>query len=314
MSRRADELDPQLQDIDAQRDARNVPEGYTLTPQAARAGLESRLDGMLGYIDDEVAEVQDLEIEGPDGPLSIRTFHPTGDGPHPIVVFYHGGGFVMGSLDSHENICQALAARAGVLVVSVDYRLAPEDRFPAAVHDAYAALEWVAAHGAQLDGDPDRLAVAGDSAGGNLAAVVSMLARDRDGPAIDRQLLVYPWLDPAGRFELDSYVENADDDGGGNWLLECYAPDDVHTENGYLAPLIAHDLSDLPPATIVVAGYDALRDEGFRFAQRLDDAGVATSLRNYEAMNHGFLSLLGLVDRADEAMAALGDDLQTTFA
>lgn len=315
MARRADELHPQLQEIQERQEAQYGPEGEALTAEGAREGLESRLSGMLKYIDDEVGDVQDFDIEGPEGPIPVRSFRPETEGPHPIVVFYHGGGYVMGSVDSHANICHALADRGDALVLSVDYRLAPEHPFPAAIEDGYAALEWAATYGGQLGGDTDRIAVAGDSAGGNLSVAVSLMARDRDGPEIARQLLIYPWLDPASRYELDSYVENADDDGdgSGNWLYEGYVGDEANRANAYFAPLIARDLADLPPATILVAGYDTLRDEGFEFADRLENAGVEANLVNFEAMNHGFVSLLGLVDPADDAVDRMVGDLEETF-
>lgn len=313
MSRRADELDPQLRDIRERRHARPVPETHAVTPVEARADMEHRLDGLTEYTDDAAAEVRTVEIDGPGGPLPIRSYHPEGDEPHPVVVFYHGGGFVIGSLDTHDNLCHSICDRAGALVLSVDYRLAPEDPFPAAVNDAYAALEWAATFAGQIGGDTGRLAVAGDSAGGNLATVVSLLARERDGPEIAHQSLLYPWLDPAGRFDFDSYEENAREDvQADGYLFEQYAPDPIHAGNCYLAPLIANDLSGLPPATILLGGYDRLRDEGFEYADRLASVGVDANLVNYSAMNHGFLSLLGIVDRADDAMDDLVADLPWT--
>lgn len=309
MSRKADELHPQLQDIQERAEGRAAPESFAVTAETARADMESRLSGMTEYIDDAADETREFDIDGPGGPIPIRSYHPEGDGPHPIVVFYHGGGFVMGSLDTHDNVCHAFCDRAGAVVLSVDYRMAPEHPFPAAVNDAYAALEWAADFGHQVGGDTDRIAVAGDSAGGNLAAAVSLMARDRDGPAIDRQLLIYPWLDPAARYGFDSYEENArEDEAAEGHLFGKYAPDEVHAGNVYLAPLLARDFSDLPPATVVVGGYDRLRDEGFDYAERLEAAGVDANLCNYEATNHGFVSLLGLVDPADDAMDRMVED------
>lgn len=319
MTRRADELHPQLQDIEERREDRYVPESYAVTATTARADLEDRLEGMTEYIDDEV-ETSDFEIDGPDDAIPMRAYIPEGDGGHPIVVFYHGGGYVMGSIDSHENICTALANRGEVVVISVDYRLAPEHPFPAAVQDGYAALEWASTFGHHVAGDPDRVAVAGDSAGGNLAAAVSLMARERDGPDVGRQLLIYPWLDPAARYDLDSYTENARDlDSEGEaaaaagYLFEDYVREPVHAGNHFLSPLIARDFSELPPATIITGGFDRLRDEGFAYAERLEDAGVEANLVNFEAMNHGFVSLLGILDRADDAVEVMIGDLAETF-
>jgi acetyl esterase len=319
MTRRADELHPQLQEIEEQQEARLVPESYAVAVETARADLSERLAGLGEYIDDD-CETTDFEIEGPAGTIPIRAYVPEADGPHPIVVFYHGGGYVMGDIESHDNVCTALANRGDVVVLSVDYRLAPEHPFPAAVEDGYAALEWAATFGHHVGGDTDAIAVAGDSAGGNLSAAVSLMARERDGPDIGRQLLIYPWLDPAGRYGLDSYAENAREvesdaeaEAAQGYLFEQYARDEIDAGNQYLAPLIAKDLGGLPPATIITGGYDRIRDEGFEFAERLEEAGVETNLANFEAMNHGFVSLLGIVDRADDAMDVLVEDLEQTF-
>ena len=322
MSRKADELDPQLQEIEAIRESRTAPESYAVTVETAREQLEDVTAGMSDRIDATVAEVQNFDIEGPGGSLPVRAYVPESEAPHPVVVFFHGGGFVYGSLDTHDNICLALAERADVLVLSVDYRLAPEHPFPAAIHDAYAAVEWAATHASDLDGDPDRLAVAGDSAGGNLATVVSLLARDRrtgdargttgEAPDIDHQVLVYPWLDPAARFDYESYALR-EDERSSVWFFEKYASDPLDAGNTYFAPLLADDLSGLPPATIQVGGFDALRDEGFEYADRLESAGVSVSFENYEAMNHGFVSLLGLVDHADNAIDRIAADLTASF-
>ena len=324
MTRRAAELDEELQEIEAVREARKTPESYAVTPETAREQLERVTEGMSDRIDTPgVEEVNDFEIEGPGGALPVRSYHPTGEGPHPVTVFFHGGGFVYGSPDTHDNVCRYLTDAAGTLVLSVNYRKAPEHPFPAAVEDAYAAVEWTETHASDLHGDPDRLAVAGDSAGGNLAAVVSLLARDRsqgggrlaaETPDIDRQVLVYPWLDPAARSAFDSYEENRDEDNPSpGWLYEKYADSDVDAGNTYFAPLLAEDASGLPPATIITAGFDALRDEGFAYADWLDDAGVDVTMANFEAMNHGFFNLLGLVSRAHDAADLVSEDLRATF-
>jgi len=323
MTRKADELDPQLQEVEAIREARRDPESYAVTPETAREQLEAATAGMSDRIDTPgVDEVTEFDVEGPNGALPIRAYHPEGEGPHPVVVFFHGGGFVYGSVDTHDNVCRALTDRSGCLVLSVEYELAPENPFPGPVHEAYAAVEWAATHAGDLDGDPDRLAVAGDSAGGNLAAVASLVARDnREGrgpafsgeaPDIDRQLLIYPWMDPAARFDFDSYAVREEEESF-EWLYDKYTRDDTDARNPYFSPLLARDFSDLPPATVVTAGFDALRDEGFEYADRLESAGVDVSFVNYEAMNHGFVNLLGLVDRAHDAVDLLADDLATTF-
>jgi acetyl esterase len=323
MTRRATELDEELREIEAIREARRTPDSHAVTPETAREQLERNTEGMSDRIDTPgVEEVNDFEAEGPGGPLHVRAYHPDADAPHPVTVFFHGGGFVYGSPDTHDNVCRYLTDAAETLVLSVNYRKAPEHPFPAAVEDAYAAVEWAERFADDLHGDPDRLAVAGDSAGGNLAAAVSLMARDRqegggrvgaETPNIDRQVLVYPWLDPASRFDLDSYEENRDDDTPSAWLYEQYAASDVDAGNTYFAPLVAEDCSGLPPTTIVTAGFDALRDEGFAYADRLEDAGVEVTMANFDAMNHGFVNLLGLVGRAHDAADLIAEDLRATF-
>lgn len=317
--RKADQLDPQLEKIESIQDARNFPDTQALAPESQREQMEAVTADASDRIDTDIAATQDFAIEGPDTPLPMRAYIPGDEGPYPVVVFYHGGGFVWGSIDTHDNVCRALSDAADSLVLSVDYRLAPEHPFPAAHHDAYAALEWAASCAEDLSGDPHRLAVAGDSVGGNLAAGVSLLARDvAKAPDIDRQVLIYPILDPGARFEYPSHGENdwpyvSQDDTDWDAVTKYYLPDEVHRGNIYCAPLLATDLSDLPPATIITAGFDTLRDEGFDYAHRLEDAGVETRLENYAAMNHAFVNLLGLVDRAHDAVAVMADDLAATF-
>lgn len=321
MNRKAAHLDPQLKEIEVIRENRRIPESQAVTPETARAQLEAVTADMTDRIETPgVDDIREFDIEGPNGPLPIRAYLPDNERAAPVVVFLHGGGFVYGSIDTHDNICRTLTDRLGSLVLSVEYGLAPENPFPGPVNEAYAATQWAARHAGDLGGDSARLVVMGDSAGGNLAAVVSRMARDSragtgygmDGiaPAIDHQVLVYPWLDPAGRFEFDSYALR-DASTLPNWLYEKYVRDDTDAWNSYFAPLLARDVSELPPATIVTAGFDPLRDEGFEYADRLEEAGVQTVLENYPAMNHGFVSLLGLVDQADEAMDLVVDELRT---
>jgi acetyl esterase len=203
------------------------------------------------------------------------------------------------------------------LIVSVDYRLAPEYPFPAAPTDCYAAVEWVAENAAQLGGDPDRIAVAGNSASGNLTAVTSLMARDRDGPAISHQSLIYPAVNPGILREFDSYAENAEgyflELASMKWFFERYIENPIDERNPYAFPLQARDLSDLPPATIVSAGFDPLRDEDFAYEKRLDDAGVPVSHHHFEAMIHGFCSMTDELDAAEEGLGTIADGLSEAF-
>lgn len=258
---------------------------------------------------------EDRVIAGPGGDLPIRIYRPAGteSGAAGVVVFFHGGGFVAGDLDTHDGTARMHAVDAGAVVVSVDYRLAPENLFPAAVEDAMAATEWVAAHAAELGVDPARLAVAGDSAGGNLAAVVTQLARDAGGPAIAFQLLWYPATTYDGG--LPSFTENANapiiDSAAIAALTRAYVGDELDLSDppAMLAPARAANLAGLPPAYISVAGHDPLRDDGIRYGELLAAAGVPVQVHNAETLVHGYLGYAGVIpaatDAADRGLAAL---------
>ena len=254
---------------------------------------------------EDVASVEDLEVPGPDGPLPVRVYRPDGAAvPAPVVVFFHGGGWVLGSIATHDATCRGLANRTGAVYVSVDYRLAPEHPYPAAPEDCYAATCWVADHAADLGVDPGRLAVAGDSAGGNLAAVVCQMARDRSGPAIAFQLLIYPVTD----LDLDrwpSMEENADGPlltrEGMDWFARHYVGTLPFTGDPYAAPIRAADLSGLPPAYVATAGHGPLRDEGAGYAEALAAAGVTVGYDNFATMIHGFVGFADVVPAAGEA-------------
>lgn len=250
--------------------------------------------------------VEDREIPGRDGPIRLRVYRPaSGDGPTlPVVVFIHGGGWSVGDLDSYDSTARRHAAGAGAVVVSVDYRLAPEHPYPAAVDDVWAATRWVAAHAAELGGDADRMAVAGDSAGGNLAAVVAQLARDAGGPALRFQLLWYPAT--TWDTTLPSFAENAQAPilgldavkGFSRWYAGHV---DLSDPPATLVPARAADLSGLPPAYIAVAGHDPLRDDGVRYGELLTAAGVRVQVHNAETLVHGYLGYSGVVPAATEA-------------
>jgi acetyl esterase/lipase len=311
-------LDPQLKAYADRLAAKGDPPRHTLSPERARAmraaDLAADLEAGLVALE-PVARIENRTIPGPDGEIPIRIYTPHGDGPFPSVVYFHGGGWVIGNLDTHDSHCRSIANGAGCVVVAVDYRLAPEHKFPAAPGDCYAATCWAAAHAVELNTDRARLALAGDSAGGNLAAVVALLARERGGPAIAFQLLVYPITDL--RMQTASYTDNADapmltrDDM--NWFCGHYIRRDEDLVNPLVSPLLALDLSGLAPALIVTAEYDPLRDEGEMHGERLRVVGVAATVRRYDGLAHGFLGYDLMVERAKDAKAETIAALRTAL-
>jgi acetyl esterase len=265
-----------------------------------------------------VGSVEDRTVPGPAGDIPVRVYRPDVEGPSPVLVYLHGGGWVIGDLDSHDVPCRALCRDAEAVVVSVDYRLAPEHPHPAAVDDAWAALTWVASHAEEVGGDPTRLAVGGDSAGGNLAAVLALRARDEGGPSLVHQMLVYPVTDVAS--EHPSWVEN----GEGyfltadtmRWFIGHYlGADHEHgdpTDPG-ISPLRAEDLSGLPPAQVLTAEFDPLRDEGDAYAARLAEAGVPVDHVSHPGLVHGFLGMGLLSPDCASAAAATAERLRAAL-
>lgn len=303
------------QAVMAAMDAAGIPQTYTLTPPKAREVSRFRRTLYQGPIE-PVSSIQDRSIPGPAADIPVRVYTPEGSGPFPALVYFHGGGWVVGDLDSHDHVCRALANAAGCVLVSVDYRLAPEHRFPAAADDAYAATAWVAANPHEIGVDGSRLAVAGDSAGGNLAAVVALMARDRGGPSIAFQLLVYPVIDYA--CDTPSYEENAVgyrlEKADMQYFWEHYVGSPQAGSSPYASPLRASDLSGLPPALVLTAEFDPLRDEGEAYAARLVEAGVPTTLIRYDGVIHGFFGMLGAVDESRQAIDASAEALRRAFA
>lgn len=294
------ELDPVIAQVLEMSKAQPALE--TMTVAEARAGMNQRVE-ILKPFAPAGAVTEDLSIATPAGPLPLRLYRPEGaTGPLPVVVWLHGGGWVLGSVETHDNVCRFLCTEGPLLVVSVEYRLAPEAKAPAQQADAMAALAWAAASIGAHGGDPARLIVGGDSAGGNLAALAALQARET-GPSLAGQLLVYPVTDyPADAHQ--SYAENADfgltrgamEWFWAHWLAEGAGPDAT------TAPLRAADLSGLPPAYVVTASHDVLRDEGKAYAGRLAEAGALDSLDHVEGTIHGFFSMGGLAPIATETL------------
>jgi acetyl esterase len=294
-------VDPQIQMLLTL--SGSLPPLHTLSVEEARAQFAVR--NFPGLREPEVARVVNRDMQGPGGSLGLRVYTPLGTGPFPLMVFFHGSGFVVCSLDTHDGMCRNLCAGTGCVVVSVDYRLAPEAKFPAATDDCLAATRWAAANAAALGADPNRVLVAGDSAGGNLAAVTALRVRDEGGPKLLGQLLIYPvtdYYEPG----TPSMMENAEGYGLGRagmiWFWNHYLADPSDGANPHASPLRAVDLSGLPPALVVTAEYDPLRDEGEYYADRLLQAGVPTVAKRWDGMNHGFFFWPGVVDRVGAAM------------
>ncbi len=249
-----------------------------------------------------MARVEERSIPGPAGEIPLRVYTPTSGSSFPVIVYLHGGGWVIGDFETHDGICRHLAKEASAVVVAVGYRLAPEHKFPAAPEDCYAATAWVAAHAAEIGGDPSRIVVGGDSAGGNLTAAVCLMARDRKGPKIAYQLLIYPVTDHS--VETASYRENANgyllEKSSMVWFWDHYLNEAKDGQNPYASPLRANDLKGLPPAYLITAEFDPLRDEGEAYGKRLEDAGVPVRMKRYDGLIHGFAMMTGFFDQARE--------------
>ena len=300
-------LDPVTEAVLAEMARAEAPPLHELPPEAARE-MYSQMQPPAPEI--AVGSVEDRTIPGPAGEIGVRIYRPEGAGPFPLHVHYHGGGWVIGDLDTHDADCREICSGAGCVVVAVDYRLAPEHPFPAAPEDCYAATCWAAEHAAELGAKPGPVTVGGDSAGGNLAAVVSLMARDRSGPAIALQLLIYPVTDAA--MDTQSYRDNGEGylltADGMQWFWNQYCPVDARTDP-LASPLHAADLSGLPPALVMTAEYDPLRDEGEAYGARLQAAGVPTDVQRFDGLIHGFFSQTRMIPAGragiDAAVAAL---------
>ena len=308
-------LDPQARALLDLMIERQIPEVWTLDPPEARRLYRERRF-FTQPSPPAMRDVRDLTVPGAAGPLACRLFQPAGlPAQAPVLVYFHGGGWVIGDLDTHDVLCRQLAVAGHCAVLSVDYRLSPEAAFPAAVDDCLAAMRWVFESGAALGLDTQRIAVGGDSAGGNLAAVVALLLRDAGVGPLSLQLLVYPATDQ--RFVSDSYRAN-----GEGYLLTSqsmqfyrghYLPEPAAWLDWRASPLLAADHGGLPPALVLTAGYDPLRDEGRQYADRLSAAGVPTQYVCFERQIHGFMTMTRVLDEAYSAVGLCGMALRRAF-
>jgi acetyl esterase len=309
-------LDPQVQALLEEMAAFETPPLSNTSVEDARNQIVQGIALWRGE-PTPIKQVEDREIPGPQGNIPVRIYTPEGAGPFPVLVYFHGGGWVICNLDTHDDSCRKLANLAGCIVVSVDYRLAPEHKFPAAAEDCYAATRWAAENAASFNGDPARLAIGGDSAGGNLAAVVALMARDRGGPPLVFQLLIYPVTDyytpgtPSYQENAEGYFLTRDDM---IWFWNHYLNDESEAKHPYASPLQAPDLSNLPPALVITAEFDPLRDEGEKYAERLREAGVPVVLKRYDGMIHGFFGMGARVDKSIQANAEAAEALRSAFA
>ena len=298
-------------------DDESASESGSLSPQQARARLRASAAASAGPKRSPLT-VGDVAIPGPAGMIPARLYEPPGTGieRRPLIVYFHGGGWAIGDLDTHDSVCRFLAANTAAAVLSVDYRLAPEHPFPAGVEDALAAFRWAAAENARLGVDPSRIAVAGDSAGGNLAAAVSLLARDDGGASPAMQALIYPIADAVGgQWSRDAFADGflltkADMD----WFEHHYLPPGTDRADPRVSVLRAADLSGLPPAYVTTAGFDPLRDEGEDYAARMREAGVSVALRRHPGLIHGFAHMTEISRTARAAMYELAGALRMGLA
>ncbi len=306
-------LHPEVQSVLAAIEAEGGPALETLSPHDAR---KLAIEGLKPYAPApvELTAVENREIPGPLGPIPIRIYTPDADPDRPALVYFHGGGWVLCDLDTHDAECRAIARRAGAVVIAVDYRLAPEHKFPAAIEDSFAATQWVASNAQSLGVDPTRISVGGDSAGGNLAAVISLRARDESGPALAGQILVYPVTNLAA-FDTPSYREFAEGYyltlAEMEWFRDSYLRTPADGSDPHASPLLAPDLAGLPPALVITAECDVLRDEGEAYAKRLEHAGVAVTVTRHAGMIHPFFSLSGAIAQGTVAIEQVADAVRT---
>ena len=293
-------LDPHAQGLLEALQAQGLKSFEQMSVEEARGAIETFAG--LQAEPQEVKQVIEHSVEGEGGPLKVRVYVPDVAGPLPVLVYYHGGGWVGGSLAVVDEPCRALANRNGAIVVAATYRLSPEARFPAATNDAYSVLNWASAHAAEFGGDPARLGVIGDSAGGNLAAVVALMARDRGTPAVKAQILTYPAIQRGGNFasmeeNREGYLLTA---AGMDWFWDQYLARDEDATNPLASPIMADSLAGLPPALIMTAEFDPLRDEGESYGHALEKAGVPVTIERFDGLIHGVYWMSGAVPRSAE--------------
>ncbi|HUO89541.1 MAG TPA: alpha/beta hydrolase [Rhizomicrobium sp.] len=309
-------LDPLVKAFLDQMKAVGGPKMSEMTPAAARETFAQMMQ-LVGPRDVPVGKTENRMIPGPAGEIPVRIYTPVGGNNElmPALVYYHGGGFVIGNLDTHDGLCRLLANDGNFRVIAVDYRLAPEHKFPAALDDAFAALDWVMTNAPDIGVDANRVAVGGDSAGGALAAGVAQLAKAKGGMPLDAQLLMFPVTQVGEQtgslreFAVGYFLEKDTLD----WFYACYLPANADRSDPKISPLRARDLSGLPPAYVMLGGFDPLHDEGMQYADRLRAAGVPVTVADHSDMVHCFIYLQSVLPQAHEALAAAAKAIAGMF-
>jgi acetyl esterase len=308
-------LDPLVRSLLEKLSPPGAPGLHEIPLEMGRQAMEDLMCKGLPNGAEPVADVTDRTIPGPAGDVPIRIYTPEGKGPFPVVLYFHGGGWVMCSIKTHDGTCRALAHHSGCIVVAVDFRLAPEHKYPAPLEDCYAAAQWVSENAASFGGDPSKIAVAGDSSGGNMAAGLTLMARDRGGPKIGFQVLVYPSTSSLGdTASLEAYGEGyMMPRGTFFWAWTQYVRNDADRRDPYAAPRHAEDLRGLPPALVITAEFDPLRDEGEAYGERLKQADVPTEVKRFDGMIHGFFTMSGTIPQGKDAVKAAAQAIRKAF-
>ncbi len=296
--------------------AENSVRTLNLPVEESRRNLAER-SASVSSTPPKLASVKNLKARHGSRDVPLRVYTPGGSALYPALMFYHGGGWVQGGIDTHDSLCRVLAVKSGAVVISVEYRLAPEHPFPAAAEDSYGAFRWVHSQAKLLDIDPEKIAVAGDSAGGNLAAAVTLMSRDRKGPPIVFQALIYPGVN-SSVLDTESYRNFARgyilDKAAVERFIAFYLPDEKDRLHPYASPLLAKDHRFLPPALVITAEFDVLRDEGEAYVEKLKSAGVKARAVRYPGMIHGFVSADKLLPQARRATDEIGAELRKAFS
>lgn len=306
---------PPIENLDFGNARNNPTFKNAVEEMASHSAMVRTMNVAMPALPEKVAKVQHILIPTRDGQVNARAYYPSDNADLPVIVYFHGGGWVIANLDVYESSCRALCNAAEAIVVSIAYRQSPEARFPAAVNDAYDATQWILQNAGSLGGDPSRVAVAGESAGGNLATVTCLQIKDQGALMPAAQLLIYPVTDTS--MSQASYAENQDTQPLHTsmmpWFMNYYLENEADKTHRYVAPLLADDLSNLPPAIVITAEFDPLRDEGEQYAQKLANAGVSVKSQRFTGVTHEFFGLAGAVSKAADAVKFAAEGLKEVF-